>query len=641
MQRVTRSIGRGWRRVSLTRVGLLLGLFVGGAGSASAQAPVVISTYDKVGTTEQLAKQRPLTQVLGLRPNVTEAVYLYARAGAEGGGPYTAKILWINPEGGTQEAASAAVPALAANETRVITGWTISGTSPPAVATAPAPGVATPPAVAPAVKGPPGLELTGLSPVVEVRLIPTKAGTREKPISQSFRLRVERPTDYLTIKATESAGTANVVEVKIQATADFHGPACRVELGLSGLRGADPKAVRGVFKGKVAKPGESAVLLADVGFPQAASRAGDISVTADGWTQAQLFHVDFSQATAQAADLQPVADAQLSVATSLPLCDTQAGLMYCSRPVDALPIELQVYTPESRAGSVIAWFDFKGKVGEKVTRQGTREQHVYVLPPKADGALLLQTEVHDWVLKLDTPGTTGILQLNAELYLNEGERAALARDYHRNVLFTDAPPTDIRLAAVMPTERIDGQAVPVLIRGKPLVLRASARDESGIAKAMFFLGKVGDDNKLPAVAVPGKLRKGKDGPFWEAALPLPEKLVPGPLDVGVLFTDNVGLSGKEATVVILKEPVPLDTTIEGDVRVGDLLQPDLTVELRDDKNGVKATTKTKADGHYRFTHVVPGAYRVFAEKLGGAHDEQAVEVQKGDQKKGVDLTLLR
>ncbi|HZU37644.1 MAG TPA: carboxypeptidase regulatory-like domain-containing protein, partial [Gemmataceae bacterium] len=161
-----------------------------------------------------------------------------------------------------------------------------------------------------------------------------------------------------------------------------------------------------------------------------------------------------------------------------------------------------------------------------------------------------------------------------------------------------------------------------------------------IASAVFFLGKLPDDNKPPKDAVPGKLVTEKGKTFWQATLPISPKAV-GPLDVGVLMVDNVGLSSKEETVILLKEPVPPDTTIEGDIFVGDLLQPKLGVELRDDKGVVKASTATDANGHYKFTKVLPGAYHVTATKVDGAHGDKAVEVQAGQQKTGVDLSLLR
>ncbi|HZU35349.1 MAG TPA: hypothetical protein VFA18_05555, partial [Gemmataceae bacterium] len=437
---------------------LLAGFLLGPANLASAQQPTVIWTYDKVGTAAELPNITPRS-TLTLRPNITQAAYLYVRAGSQGGGPYTASLIWVNPQGGKQEVATASVAALKANETRIITGWKLAGAAAPAPVPPPAPAPAGA-APAPAANVVPGIELVGLAPVFQIQLTPTKAGAAALP-PQPFQIGLERPADYLTIEGTHTSpnGSVNRVEITVTAKAGFHGPACPVRLDLSTLPGLNRAAIRGVLTGKVAKPGDKATLVADLGFVARAKGKGAVGVTADDFTQAELFGVDFSEATNKPT-LAPVKEPRLEVRLPVPLCNTPSGLMFCSKPVETLPAHLEVYTPASRAGSVAAWFEYQGKAGEKIAREGTREQHIHLLPPKPDGALLFKTVLRDWILNVPTPGTAGQTQLIAQLNTTEDGRGQTPIEIRSDVLFDDTPPTDITLTAVLPTERIEGRRVP-------------------------------------------------------------------------------------------------------------------------------------------------------------------------------------
>ncbi len=616
---------------------LLAALLLGAAAVPSAFAqrpspPQILGTYNKLTKPESL-------ELLALRPNVTQVAYLYVKAprSARIRGDYNVRLLWLPPgrDAKPEEVAKGIVKGLEpGGDSKLIGGWTI----------APPP---QPEAGAPAAVKPPPLDLARSSSDFAIELTSTREGA--KPIlARSFNIAIV-PAAYLkTTGKLVSDGTTSRIEFTITPTSDFHGPACPVQLDLSGLGGRLLPGVKGVLASKLKLDKKPVVLkVENLRFAGAAPAAGRIGLTVDGLNWTQVFVGDFSTpTTAEGADLQPIAQPQLGVFVDLPRCDTAAATTrYCSLPpkTGSVPVDVKVYTPSATSGAVSTWFEYNGNKGEVVDRDTTHDQHIYLSASKTDGELLFQTEARDWILNVPAPTGNGVVDLMARLAV----QGKSSQNEQVEILFNDQPPHDIQLSLDVPDKNpkivLDGKATPVLFRGQPLVLRANAIDPTGIASAYFYLGQLPEDNKLPPDAVRGKQVTQGGRTFWQATLPLPAKQVPGPLTVGVLMTDEVKLSNKDEVIIILREP-PLpatDAIIEGDVVMGDLAQPNLRVQLVGNDNKPKATAKTDAAGHYIFKHVIPGAYTVTAEKLGGAHDAKAVEVVAGEHLEGVDLRLLR
>jgi hypothetical protein len=113
-------------------------------------------------------------------------------------------------------------------------------------------------------------------------------------------------------------------------------------------------------------------------------------------------------------------------------------------------------------------------------------------------------------------------------------------------------------------------------------------------------------------AVPVDARKTT----WKAELQLPEDRK-GPTPITVQMTNNVGLKSYDTVRIELTDTDPNATgpaTIKGKVVIGKYDQPDLDVFLIDAKGKLKDKTTTNKEGHFEFTGVAPGLYRVYSYK---------------------------
>jgi hypothetical protein len=239
---------------------------------------------------------------------------------------------------------------------------------------------------------------------------------------------------------------------------------------------------------------------------------------------------------------------------------------------------------------------------EVVRFAGTREERVWVDTAGPAEGVLVTTKLRDWNAPIDLSAVRGRCKVTAVVYETGGtERARL--DVPLGLLVVDQPPKFVAFEPVKPK----------LIKGRPLVVGASALDTAGIASAVFFVGRPLPDGTLPPDAVKVEGEPVPDVPgLWRAALPAPPK--PGEMTVGVVFTNSVGLATmRTQRVVLVDPPVPLGT-IRGVVMQGEQRQPRLVVTLRDAKGEVKGATSTDDYGRFVFEKVPPGMHTVASAK---------------------------
>src|SRR5207244_4256460 len=129
-------------------------------------------------------------------------------------------------------------------------------------------------------------------------------------------------------------------------------------------------------------------------------------------------------------------------------------------------------------------------------------------------------------------------------------------------------------------------------------------------------------------------------------LPVPTEQK-GMFEVTAQATNAAGLTAADKVTIELVDPAgkgdKKGATIEGDVTDNGRPQPGVPVTLRGaDRGDAKDTATTDAKGHYKFTNVAAGSYRVDALKTGAAtRGQAAVQVMDGQEKTKVDIKLTR
>jgi hypothetical protein len=300
--------------------------------------------------------------------------------------------------------------------------------------------------------------------------------------------------------------------------------------------------------------------------------------------------------------------------------------------------------------------DFKELDGDLLTFKGDRQQRLFFNPAGPGGALEFKTEVSDWTTGLETAKIFGErhlrLQLVGEENKGEGKKPLKFTRIGANgqietgvtqitsgMVLDGSPPEDIAFVD-FPKE---------LARGSALTLKATGRDpDTDILKVVFFAGKLPPDGVIPPTAVqaPGEKQQDKDkNAIWVADLPVATDKA-ATIEVGVQFTNGVGLTETKTAVIKLVDAKPGAASIKGSVIEGEQLQADLEVLLRDPQGNVKDTVKTGKDdkaGKFEFKNVAPGTYQIVVVKTSSMRTGTAVvKVEAGEEKELKDpIKLMR
>jgi hypothetical protein len=310
-----------------------------------------------------------------------------------------------------------------------------------------------------------------------------------------------------------------------------------------------------------------------------------------------------------------------------------------SKPVAVYPVRVEADNDPVGA-TVELWVrqagskDEDGEAREVIRFPAARNERVWVDPAgKTDGGVLLTSKSRDWVKVLDLLPFSGKLEVIAVLKDKDG-RVLKTRDGTE----VKSAPLLLTVDATPPAPgkiRIENlSAKNELFKGRPLVVSAAATEpETRIEKAVFFIGQLTDDRKIPADAIKanGVLKDG----VWVAVLPVPV-VKPGEqleLSVSVVFYNSVGLTGDDRTTVILVDGPPPGGTIVGTVKIGEIPQGGAAVVMRNaDGKEVGATRTAEKDdpkakvkvGDFKFENVPPGAYTVVSAKQSSSYPFAAV-----------------
>ena len=281
-----------------------------------------------------------------------------------------------------------------------------------------------------------------------------------------------------------------------------------------------------------------------------------------------------------------------------------------TRPTAAFPIKLEVDNAPDNANLEVqirqVGSDSKDDANSEVLPlKGSRQERVWIdLAGKIDGGFAIGNRSVDWVVPLDLRERRGRLEVVCTI-----PGTAIKSDPF--IITVDATaPEDVKFLK-LPAQHI---------KGTPLPVTAALQDlDTKVVKAVFFLGELQEDGKLPEgpkVAGTRALDPKTKLPSpveWIGLMPLPPEKR-GEITIGVAVTDEVGNTATETQKVELVDPPAPNGTIIGKVVIGERAQPGLTVILADGEGKPKGETKTDAFGKFKFEKVAPGAYTLKTSK---------------------------
>jgi len=274
-----------------------------------------------------------------------------------------------------------------------------------------------------------------------------------------------------------------------------------------------------------------------------------------------------------------------------------------TRPTAAFPIKLEVDNAPDNANLEVrvrqVGADDTDANKEVLPLKGSRQERVWIdLAGKVDGGFAIANRSVDWIVPLDLSERRGRLEVVCAL-------AGSTIKSDPFIITVDATaPEDVKFLK-LPAQHI---------KGTPLPVTAALQDlDTKVVKAIFFLGELQEDGKLPdgpkvagARAIDPKT-KLPSPVNWIGLMSLPPEKR-GEITIGVAVTDEVGNTTTETQKVELIDPPAPNGTIIGKVVIGERAQPGLTVTLADGEGKPKGETKTDAFGKFKFEKVAPGAY---------------------------------
>jgi hypothetical protein len=457
-----------------------------------------------------------------------------------------------------------------------------------------------------------------------------------KTLGDPMVITVGRPREYVEADPGDFDPSSRRLSVKVGAGPTFIGPRSRVELDLGPARmpflPPNQKQV-GSYGGYLNRPEDRLNLTAEALTVRPINDPGLFSVTVDGYQRAFTYRISREGGTPtnlRDATIRLVAD---PTAASGPAA--KVGIEADNIP-DGAVIELGLYRDAK----------FNELDGELLTFKGDRQQRLFFNPAGPGGALTFKSEVSDWTTGLETAKIFGERLLRLQL-VDEKSKEPLEFILvdAKGRIQVDAKGQPRKVKAITSAMLLDGSPPEgiefvdfpkELARGSALTLKATGSDpESGISKVVFFAGKLPPDGIIPPMAIqaPGEKKEDKDKKdIWVADLPMATDKA-ATIEVGVQFTNGVGLTETKTAVIKLVDAKPGAAKIKGAVVEGDQAQAELEVLLRDPMGTVKDTVKTDKDGKFLFKDVAPGTYQLVVVKTSSKRMGTAVvKVEAGEEK---------
>jgi hypothetical protein len=388
---------------------------------------------------------------------------------------------------------------------------------------------------------------------------------------------------------------------------------------IPGLRGV----ADGSYRTELERGTQAVVLYANgLSFaPDVEEEEGFLHLAIDGVERALVFATTFTRA-GQPTTPRLTTTPALRLRTS-PVLRVGTPLPFVIE-VDAAPPGATV---ELRLGRKDA-----GELLPDVTRKfrSGRQERIGFVPGGPNGTLVFAATVSDWRGELPTARIIGQRTLQARLLHADGRELLRAE---QAVTLDESPPSAI--------EWVDlPKQAP---RARPLIVRVrTTPPPAGIKSVVVIVGKLGEEAVPPtankAIARPADEQQ-KD---WVAELNLASERT-GPLDLTAVVESNVGVTARLAgSVNLFDGPPPADVQagLRGRVLESERPQAGLEVTLTLPTGAAPRTTKTDADGNFRFDDLPAGKFTVSATKRNARRAATQTVELKANERREVTLRLL-
>lgn len=566
---------------------------------------------------------------VGVRPNSPSEVYAYVKNPAAVEKTYTVELRGTP---GTPLAATARATVPAGKWAR------IRFAKPAAPAVPPAPVAKN----APKEELPPGTELIRADgrTAFTLRLLDADGAdvldkASGKPYGRTVSVAVRQPSEYVNPPDGTITRSGALTQIKLAVTAkpELGNQSALLDLSFPPQAAMEGATLRdGFYRRTLAQvegqPGPAKAVL--VGSVENAGRALRTDVGVDGFARAFIYDADPSgdvksasliRVIAEAVRVLPAAEFATNAVTA-PVGTVALRIETDNAPSDAT-LELHV-RPEGAGDSL--------DVNEIVRLGGPRDERVWLdLVGPNDGGLLISNRTTDWAKNLDVTKLRGKQEVVGVLRFTKGGKPTTVR----------SAPFVVAVDGTAPEKIEFGKFPKQLIKGTPLTVRVSAAEpDTAIRRAIFFVGDLTEDGKLPPTKVEGKPEQ-VDKLAWAADLPMPDKK--GSVVIGVQFTNTAGLtSTKVQKIELVDPPVPPPPAgdIEGRVELGGRPQPGLIVALRGGPEGkVLATATTNDFGKFKFEKLTPGPYSVATAKPDSGVGTKGAAPAQVENKKTTKVTI--
>ncbi len=635
--------------------------------------PVVhaqVAATPKLAFKYDLSKGFAKTNIIELRPNTSQKVYLFVKnVGPNVLKDVTVKLMKVKDDGTVQQVAQTKVALVDSNKAKRIIFAKKEEKKPDTKETAD--------------KKKKMAKLPGPPFEIQVWFV----DRNNKTYKEMLPVRVKIPSEYVGIENVQYDAGARRMTAFARTKASIYGEPTQVRLILRPdlIPGLSPIKTAGVYRQLLPQPKEPVPLVAaELKFRGEPPRYGRVYFEVDGYQRAYLYTNSFTEGNPKqmkGTRLRVVAPRYATPGPKLPIrVEVDLG-------VNDIPRQIRTNVTDERPKPLrlVAGLDLAGTKQFFATNKypGQRQQTVFF---KAGPELEFQTLVKDWVINLDATELFGQRTISAQLQAyntatGKYEPVAIVKEQldpaEQIPWLEETPEGASRFAplvyrpdqAIWATITLDGSPPEItsfgdvlakkgkLVRGAPILVTAKGNDpQSDIRQVIFFTGKPGPKDEIPkeSVKVLGSPVAGGNArppQVWLATLPLATDKA-GKFDIGVRFTNGAGLSKTRVITLKLVEPDSKNgkgeekskgAKITGKVVEGGLAQANIPVSLTTPKGELKGFAKTNAAGVFTIKNVEPGTYALIAAKSATrTSGRRLVQVPEGVKEvKGADIKLTR
>jgi hypothetical protein len=450
--------------------------------------------------------------------------------------------------------------------------------------------------------------------------------------TKQIPVRIATPREYVEVTDQEynpGAGGNNRLQFKVRAKRDIPDPGCEVKLVLPTDRipgYAPPPKEENATVVLTKKNEEKELFAAGINLTQGANPNGYVYLTVDGVERAFIFKTTFNPGGGVTKpDRFDASDIRIQTLPPYARPNKNYNVtVHVDNPPDGTTVLLELARKDANGGVSV-------EREAKPIRPEPRDRHLGFSPQSADGALLCEAQIRDWVIPLDTSDIAGDRELRASLRAAQG--SVIGTD-SKSIVFDNTKPENL---TVVEAQQVANGLAEVTVAGQD--------PQSGVQKVKFHLGQVDDQNPPKG---PPLIESDFDNDQKSLTKKVPVNQV-GDIEMTAEFVNGVGLS---AYLPIKVAMVPnfgggnagqgKNGSISGKVLLNEKLQPKAKLTLEGGQLKNPMTENADDHGEFLFKEVPPGTYKLSAvTELGGAKGHITVTVKAGEAKTGQNVSVSR